>query len=85
MVSFPVQEAEEPRIAFAQLLRDCQPATFGLNNKDVLDGTYRKAGKINERRFCTKFSRYEHGIIDTVVQSLANIDNASKHQAGRPG
>ncbi|KAK6225708.1 hypothetical protein QIS74_01755 [Colletotrichum tabaci] len=66
-------------------MANCQPATFGLNNKDVLDDTYRKAGKINERRFCTKFNPYEHGIIDTVSQSLANIDNASKHQAERPG
>ncbi|WQF82083.1 hypothetical protein CDEST_07097 [Colletotrichum destructivum] len=68
VVSFHVQEAEESRIAFAQLLRHCQPATFGLNKK--------------EGQFSTNFSPYEHGIIDTVLQSLVHIDKASNIKRG---
>ncbi len=34
----------------------CQPATFGLNQKDVLDETYRKAGKIDAGNFLWGFN-----------------------------
>ena len=30
-----------------QLTQACVPATFGVNEKDVLDETYRKAGKLD--------------------------------------
>jgi hypothetical protein len=29
----------------------CDPASFGLNEKEVLDETYRKAGKMDAERF----------------------------------
>lgn len=31
----------------------CQPATFGLNQRDVLDETYRKAGKLDTTIFAS--------------------------------
>ncbi|KAF9441611.1 hypothetical protein P691DRAFT_715038 [Macrolepiota fuliginosa MF-IS2] len=34
----------------------CQPATFGLNHEDVLDETYRKAGKLDAGDFAWLFS-----------------------------
>lgn len=67
-VTFPAPEGDE---SFQRLLKDCEPATFGLGQKDVLDETYRKAGKMDTSDFCTNFTPYEHGIIDAVVQALA--------------
>lgn len=68
-VTLPCSDAERP--SFEQLLKDCQPATFGLGGKDVLDETYRKAGKIDETAFSTNFSPYALGIVDTAAQALA--------------
>jgi hypothetical protein len=59
------------RDAFNALLADCQPATFGIGSQEVLDEEYRKAGKMNTEDFCTNFNPYEHGIVDTINQVLA--------------
>jgi hypothetical protein len=37
------------------LYRTCKPATFGRNGENVLDGTYRKAGKMDLTAFSTLF------------------------------
>ncbi|KAH9984619.1 hypothetical protein BJV77DRAFT_1071918 [Russula vinacea] len=34
-----------------KLTQACEPATFGLNQEDVLDETYRKAGKMDPECF----------------------------------
>jgi hypothetical protein len=47
------QQAEE-------LSDACRPATFGLNNQDVLDETYRKAGKLDADKFSWKFNPSDH-------------------------
>lgn len=69
-VSLPVGNDAITEGAFQQLVEDCQPATFGKGGEDVLDESYRKAGKMDVTHFCTDFSLAEHGIIDTVVQAL---------------
>ena len=51
-----------------QLLRDMQPATFGLLGETVLDETYRKASKMDTTQFCSTFNPYELGIIDAIAQ-----------------
>ncbi|EPE32057.1 hypothetical protein GLAREA_12139 [Glarea lozoyensis ATCC 20868] len=38
---------------FAELLKACTPATFGLGGEDVLDEQYRKAGKLDREQFST--------------------------------
>ena len=53
-----------------QLIKDCQPATFGRKGKAVLDETYRKAQKLDASQFTTNFNPYECGIIDTIGQLL---------------
>ncbi|KAF9441609.1 hypothetical protein P691DRAFT_683343, partial [Macrolepiota fuliginosa MF-IS2] len=40
----------------ADLSSACEPATFGLGPKDVLDETYRKAGKLDEGKFSWVFN-----------------------------
>ena len=52
------------------LLKDCQPATFGLGGVDVLDESYRKASKLDSTQFSTNFIPYDYGIVDTIAQIL---------------
>ena len=53
-----------------QLLQSCAPATFGRENKDVLDESYRKAGKLDRSQFSVDFHPHDFGIIDTINQIL---------------
>ncbi|KAH9209223.1 hypothetical protein DL95DRAFT_428313 [Leptodontidium sp. 2 PMI_412] len=53
-----------------QLLESCAPATFGRKNKDILDESYRKAGKLNRSQFSVDFHPHDYGIIDTISQVL---------------
>lgn len=70
-VAFPVQSDDEVASAsFNALLDRCQPATFGADGRDVLDETYRKAGKLDSGIFCTDFHPHDCGIVDAVQQIL---------------
>lgn len=71
-VSLPLSNDEGSQNAFARLLGDCAPATFGLGNKDVLDESYRKAGKMAASRFSVDFGPYENGIMHAVTQALVH-------------
>ncbi|TRM62148.1 hypothetical protein BD626DRAFT_631325 [Schizophyllum amplum] len=48
----------------------CQPATFGRDQKDVLDETYRKAGKMDLSHFSTHFDPSHAGILKLVQDEL---------------
>ncbi len=41
-----------------------------LNQKDVLDDTYRKAGKLNAEDFATKLDVVKAGLVDAVRYNL---------------
>ncbi|KAL8766872.1 MAG: hypothetical protein Q9209_006468 [Squamulea sp. 1 TL-2023] len=56
--------------ALEALVQHCQPATFGLGNRDVLDEGYRKAGKLDNTAFSTNFHPHDYGIVDAVQQVL---------------
>ncbi|KAH7182606.1 uncharacterized protein B0J16DRAFT_321377 [Fusarium flagelliforme] len=75
----PLSDDTAAQDSFTLLLNACQPATFGVGSKEVLDEEYRKAGKMDTNDFCTDFSPYEHGIVDTINQALAQ----GSHSAGR--
>ncbi|KAM0549411.1 hypothetical protein ACHAPJ_009397 [Fusarium lateritium] len=68
--------------SFTSLLMDCQPATFGFGKEEVLDEDYRKAGKMDTDDFCTNFNPYEHGIIDTINQVLAQSSRSDAQGLG---
>ncbi|RPD56685.1 hypothetical protein L226DRAFT_615369 [Lentinus tigrinus ALCF2SS1-7] len=53
-----------------QLADACQPATFGLNQQDVHDETYRKAGKLDKTDFLLAFDAIHAGLIDVVGEEL---------------
>ena len=57
-------------VMFQELLEACDPATFGLSGRDVLDEQYRKAGKLDANRFSTSFHPHDYGIVDTISQTL---------------
>lgn len=75
MMSFPTTE---PRVAttepLAQLLKDCEPATFGRGNQEVLDEDYRQASKMDVQRFASDYSPYENRVMEKVSQALAFRD-----------
>ena len=53
-----------------ELLRVCSPATFGFQGQDVLDESYRKAGKLDRENFCSSFHPYDYGVVDAIAQTL---------------
>ncbi|KAH6644873.1 hypothetical protein C7974DRAFT_440487 [Boeremia exigua] len=57
------------------LVKSTQPASFGLNGKDVIDESYRKASKLDPTTFSTNFCPYEVGIIDSISQALLPLPN----------
>lgn len=67
-VTFPLTPETEANLA--RLVGDCEMATFGRGNEDVLDLTYRKAGKMDPTRFSSTFNPYELGVMDTISQVL---------------
>lgn len=66
-VQFPLEDGDA---GLGVLLDACSPATFGSGGKDVLDETYRKAGKLDRTNFSVDFHPHDYGIIDTIAQTL---------------
>lgn len=56
--------------ALEALVHACSPATFGLGQQDVMDESYRKAGKLNPDQFATSFHPADFGIIETIERIL---------------
>lgn len=58
-----------------QLVSDCEPASFGRGQQDVMDPEYRRAGKLDPSRFVSDFQPDE--IVRRVEQYL--VPNFSKN------
>ncbi|KAG5637325.1 hypothetical protein H0H81_004971 [Sphagnurus paluster] len=66
-----------------QALADaCDLATFGLGQRDVLDESYRKAGKMDASNFLMKFDITKMKVIDYVREQL--LDGADQDKNIRP-
>ena len=63
----------------ANLSTSCEPATFGVNQKDVLDESYRKARKLDVANFATKFELHNSEIMNVVRAALLE-----GHDSNRP-
>ena len=48
----------------------CLPATFGVNQEDVYDEKYRKAGKLDSTDFATKVDLERSGLMDAIRYDL---------------
>ena len=60
-----VSDAQLERLAQA-----CQPATFGRQQQDVLDESYRKAGKMDALNLSTNFNPNKTGIMQAIHDLL---------------
>lgn len=60
------------------LAEACQPASFGRNREDVIDESYRKAGKMDANNFATLFSPTSPDILDVVRGMLLQGENSEK-------
>ncbi|KAI9069833.1 hypothetical protein FKP32DRAFT_1671047 [Trametes sanguinea] len=56
--------------ALRDLEKYCDPATFGVSQKDVLDLAYRKAGKLDRDHFAFNFDLERSGLLDIVRMGL---------------
>ena len=70
-IDFPLPYYDDvSRRMLIDLLRCCQPATFGVDGRDVLDEKYRKAAKLDTSEFSTNFHPHDCGILDSIQQIL---------------
>ncbi|KAJ6016537.1 hypothetical protein N7540_011128 [Penicillium herquei] len=82
-ISFP---AAQPQAATADslthFLKDCEPATFGRGNQEVLDKSYRLASKMDVQHFSCDYSPYDNRVMEKVSQALAFRDSADNSHRG---
>ena len=52
------------------LEKACDPATFGLDHRSVLDASYRNAGKLDKSQFSVNLDLEAAGLLDTVRTGL---------------
>ncbi|KAG5637332.1 hypothetical protein H0H81_004978 [Sphagnurus paluster] len=57
----------------------CEPATFGLGQKDVLNEDYRKAGKMDASNFSMKCHMSDLGIVDRICEQLLYAPEDQKY------
>jgi hypothetical protein len=67
-IQFPASPSSS--IDIDELLLASERATFGLDGKDVLDETYRKAAALAPDKFSTNFHPADHGLVDALAQIL---------------
>ncbi|KAI5987503.1 hypothetical protein EDD15DRAFT_2532015 [Pisolithus albus] len=56
----------------------CQPATFGVNDENVYDESYRKAGKLDSADFATSFDVEDSDLLDLIDQGLLEGDDEER-------
>ena len=70
-IAFPLPDHDNvSHQMFKRLLHHCDPATFGVGGRDILDETYRKAAKLDASDFSTNFHPHDCGILDSIQQIL---------------
>ncbi|KAI0044163.1 hypothetical protein FA95DRAFT_1562528 [Auriscalpium vulgare] len=60
------------------LSQTCDRASFGRNNEDVLDDSYRKAGKLDTRFFATPFVPERSKLVEVIRGSLLEGKDATR-------
>ncbi|KAJ7659242.1 hypothetical protein DFH06DRAFT_1406329 [Mycena polygramma] len=53
-----------------ELADACQKATFGVNQTDTLDETYRKAGKLDLDKFATRLDVSASGLLEAITPDI---------------
>lgn len=62
-----------------KLAEACDVATFGVNQQDVLDESYRKAGKLDSKFFSPKFNFDGSGLRDIIRNDLLEGTKAEQN------
>ncbi|KAH8110520.1 hypothetical protein DFH11DRAFT_1514322 [Phellopilus nigrolimitatus] len=60
------------------LVEACDPATLGLDQKDVHDESYRKALKLDGSNFATKLDVVRSGLVDSIRNDLLEGDKGRR-------
>ncbi|KPI38516.1 uncharacterized protein AB675_4234 [Cyphellophora attinorum] len=77
-VTLPVRKTmQSDEDALDRLLASCEPATFGYQGQDILDNEYRKALKLEPSRFCIDFHPADHGILQTIADTMLRLRTGS--------
>jgi hypothetical protein len=64
-----------------ELAAACQKATFGLDQTDVLDETYRKAGKLDLDQFSAQLDVVGSGLMDAIAPDILDGQDADADTA----
>ncbi|TFY83214.1 hypothetical protein EWM64_g802 [Hericium alpestre] len=67
--------SEEQLVALASA---CQPASFGINQSDVLDESYRKAGKLDASQFSTPIVPERTELITFIREELLDDEDSPR-------
>lgn len=65
----PLKDSKDDSLR--QLVADCEPASFGRGQEDVMDPEYRKAGKLEPSQFATSFHFMDFGLHEIIENILA--------------
>ena len=60
------------------LAETCDAATFGVAQQDVLDESYRRAGKLDSTYFSMHFDAVRAGLVDGVRDHLLEVDDSQR-------
>ncbi len=74
-----VNLAKAPLNELEQLAEACEPASFGVNEKEVLDETYHKAGKMDPERFASLLDPVRTNLMKIIRDSLLEGTQATDY------
>ncbi|KAJ7093401.1 hypothetical protein B0H15DRAFT_905261 [Mycena belliarum] len=76
-----LSNATEARLL--EMAAACEPAPFGANQVNVLDESYRKAGKMDLSKFAARFDVVASGLLDAISPDILDGQNAANEQVLR--
>jgi hypothetical protein len=62
-----------------QLAQACEPASFGMDQKDVLDESYRKAGKMDSEYFTPALDPVHSDLLKIIHSNLLEGTRSTKN------
>jgi hypothetical protein len=62
-----------------KLTQACDPASFGVNEKEVLDENYRKAGKMDPERFASQLDLVQTDLMKIIRRHLLEGTQSRNH------
>ncbi|KAJ7093441.1 hypothetical protein B0H15DRAFT_1020826 [Mycena belliarum] len=61
----------------------CKPAPFGVDQEDILDETYRKAGQLDLTEFATRIDVVASGLLDAIIPDILEGQNSASDKVLR--